>query len=920
MRTGKSVVLCLAMLLTMLSPALAADTLKVKSLRIDGNLTFDFLAHKANPGWSVANSGLAKLYTEDGISKDSWSKQAGQSLNLDFAYRPSKRWTMSLGILAIGNYADRYWVPINDEHRLEDKNERIKWTHGEVAYKGDQLKAQLFGGIGHYHWEEEGDMFQLYPEQFDVFNYRRVSGRQVPRGLDVKYNWDYGKLELVTGAELVWGDQASTYGKYNWRIGYMNNAFIFKDAKISWGKTPNEHLKAYELTSKIDAFEALPIDLGVLYQPFRTGESYLYVTESGSNNTFTTANSTYTVATGTHQVNSGITSTSDAIGYKARIGLKMLPFADDLAFTYTHQGISAGNKNEYMGEMREDFTSFTNLSLQGIYRKPVIGPLPYLYEGTADNPGPIVTQPRARNDAFWVNFNNRQATIFKLTFNFDPTPSSWLYLWQPNILEDWNMNPREDASFALAFQYLARKYPTTTDRWYYRTRDDSILWEGEYDPTKEFWDFRPYGCWATTKWLHSFNAMIRLIPATSYKFWVNLKWGQDVATYSLAYTLKTDENKPITNYFLGTVSLDKKPYKASFTYGKDVWGPEDWHQGFGGTLDRLYKASFSRTWESAPFESTDSTLGLEYVGTREVDNQFLYPELGPMDEWRAFFNLHFGALVVFKEEEKAPVVVQQQPPTVNLTIPNPVFTPGTGDNPAVNFELEATDAKGFKNWEVNIFDADQNLVQSYQGDGQPPQELDWDGSDLATGGTAAEGDYNVVFTARNLSELTADTSPQAVTLKVPQLEMAKEILKEAPVEVKEEERGLVMNITSAVLFDFDKYNIKSDALKVLADVARVINLYPENKINVEGHTDATGAAAYNQKLSERRAASVYDFLAKHNVSEDRMTMTGYGKTRPIATNRTSQGRALNRRVEIIILKNNGDEKQVPIEKKTVRPI
>jgi outer membrane protein OmpA-like peptidoglycan-associated protein len=211
------------------------------------------------------------------------------------------------------------------------------------------------------------------------------------------------------------------------------------------------------------------------------------------------------------------------------------------------------------------------------------------------------------------------------------------------------------------------------------------------------------------------------------------------------------------------------------------------------------------------------------------------------------------------------------------------------------------------------------VIQSYQGNGEPPSSTDWDGTDIASGQVVAEGDYIVIFSATNLNDLSAQTEPQTVTLKVPKLEMAKEILKESPVEVTEEERGLVMNIKSAVLFDFDKYNLKTEALEVMPDVAKVINMYPENKVNVEGHTDATGAAEYNQKLSERRAKSVSNYLEEHGVASDRLTVIGYGKTRPIASNRTRQGRALNRRVEIIIMKNEDQGTKVPIEKKTETP-
>ncbi len=919
MRFGKISFIFAALLTLAANSTYAADNLKVKSLRIDGNLTFEVWSHKLQPGWSVSPSKLAKLYANDQVSEDKWHYFAGQTLNVDFSYRPSKNWTMMLGILAIGNYADRFYIPINDEHRLKYNNEKFKWTRGELVYKGDRFQNSFNGGIGHYHWENEGDMFQLYTEQFDVYNYRRVSGRQAPRGLDLKYAGDFGKLELVHGAEVIWGDQTSTYGKYNWRWGYFNNAIIFKNARVFWGDKPMEHLNAYEFTTKIDMIEPVPIDLGVLYQPFRLGRGFLYVEDSGSNNSYTIPNSTYTINTGSRLIQSGTTGTGDAVGYKAKVGFKFIPGIEEVSLGYARLGASAGNKQEYSGGLKKELNAFTNLDFTGIYQKPIYGPLPYLYEGTSADPGPGVIKPRARNDAFWVTMENRQAHIYKLTLNFDPTPSSWLYLWQPNILEEWNMNPKENATFALAFQYLARKYPTTTDRWYYRTRDDDILWEGESDATKEYWDYRPHGKWATTQWLHSFNTMIRLIPAPSYKFWVNLKWGQDVATGALAYTLDTDENKPITNFFLGTIWLDKKPYKASATYGKDVWGWEEWHQRFGGTNDRLYKFSLSRTWENAPFNSTDSTIGVEYVGVREKDNLYVYPELGSFDEWRLFFNLHFGALVVFQEEEKPVVVKGPVPPSAGLTVVTPVFTPGTGDNPEAVFALAASDNKGIKSWEIKILDMNDNLIHTTSGKGQPPLEKEWDGVDLASQEIAPEGDYKVLFTVKNKANLSAKAAPQTVTLQVPQIKIAKEVLSEAPVELREEERGLVMNITSAVLFDFDKSKIKEEALQVLPDVARLLQMYPNNKIKIEGHSDSTGSETYNQKLSARRAASIYNYFVQQGVDQERLEKIGYGETQPIASNRTNSGRILNRRVEIILLKESGEEQNVPIEKRTVEP-
>ena len=79
--------------------------------------------------------------------------------------------------------------------------------------------------------------------------------------------------------------------------------------------------------------------------------------------------------------------------------------------------------------------------------------------------------------------------------------------------------------------------------------------------------------------------------------------------------------------------------------------------------------------------------------------------------------------------------------------------------------------------------------------------------------------------------------------------------------------------------------------------------YPQTSILVEGHTDSTGSDNYNQQLSERRANSVKNILAQRGVQDYRINIFGYGKSRPVATNSTPEGRQMNRRVEIRINPN-----------------
>jgi len=102
-----------------------------------------------------------------------------------------------------------------------------------------------------------------------------------------------------------------------------------------------------------------------------------------------------------------------------------------------------------------------------------------------------------------------------------------------------------------------------------------------------------------------------------------------------------------------------------------------------------------------------------------------------------------------------------------------------------------------------------------------------------------------------------------------------------------------------VNFDFDKATLRPDAVAILSEATQILNRYPDLKVEVAGHTDSVGTDAYNQKLSERRAKTVYDYLTNNGVSASRLLgPVGYGESRPIDTNDTAEGRAKNRRTEL----------------------
>jgi OOP family OmpA-OmpF porin len=101
-----------------------------------------------------------------------------------------------------------------------------------------------------------------------------------------------------------------------------------------------------------------------------------------------------------------------------------------------------------------------------------------------------------------------------------------------------------------------------------------------------------------------------------------------------------------------------------------------------------------------------------------------------------------------------------------------------------------------------------------------------------------------------------------------------------------------------VLFDFDRSNVKPEAAKILDRLVAFMQENKTSKVTLSGHTDNVGSDAYNQKLSERRVTAVREYVVKKGVDAGRISGQGFGESKPIADNKTREGRSKNRRVEI----------------------
>ena len=135
------------------------------------------------------------------------------------------------------------------------------------------------------------------------------------------------------------------------------------------------------------------------------------------------------------------------------------------------------------------------------------------------------------------------------------------------------------------------------------------------------------------------------------------------------------------------------------------------------------------------------------------------------------------------------------------------------------------------------------------------------------------------------------------------LEDARRQLEE--LKAKKTDRGLVITLHD-VLFRTNMAQLESSGIRTVQKLADFLKQFPQRTVLIEGHTDSTGSYSYNQELSDRRAHAVRMALLDSGISSDRIAARGYGETSPVASNDTTEGRQLNRRVEIILSNENGD--------------
>jgi outer membrane protein OmpA-like peptidoglycan-associated protein len=144
------------------------------------------------------------------------------------------------------------------------------------------------------------------------------------------------------------------------------------------------------------------------------------------------------------------------------------------------------------------------------------------------------------------------------------------------------------------------------------------------------------------------------------------------------------------------------------------------------------------------------------------------------------------------------------------------------------------------------------------------------------------------------------------------------LAKLAGMQQKEDDRGLVLTLSGSVLFASGKSELLPSARTRLNEVASAIKS-DDRSVVIYGHTDSQGSDTFNQQLSQRRADAVRQYLISQGMPADRIRAEGIGEAQPIADNGTAEGRANNRRVEIVLQKNDAARSGTPSSTGNTRP-
>lgn len=227
----------------------------------------------------------------------------------------------------------------------------------------------------------------------------------------------------------------------------------------------------------------------------------------------------------------------------------------------------------------------------------------------------------------------------------------------------------------------------------------------------------------------------------------------------------------------------------------------------------------------------------------------------------------------------------------------------------VTLSLSASDETGvnLNKTKLKILNAKNNMeIKSWNLQNSSQQNIIWDGKDDIYERLVPVGEYKLVL---NTSDIAGNQSRLTKNISVIEYNIEGNV---ADIIVKETPKGLPVDLYNSIIFKSSDDTLTETSVKTLELLTKLLNAYPANKVLIEGYTDAFECAKTKNdlELSNKRARAVYDFFMKNGVDPKRLQTVGYGKSKPIASNKDIRTRILNRRADIIILKSENDSDEI----------
>lgn len=227
----------------------------------------------------------------------------------------------------------------------------------------------------------------------------------------------------------------------------------------------------------------------------------------------------------------------------------------------------------------------------------------------------------------------------------------------------------------------------------------------------------------------------------------------------------------------------------------------------------------------------------------------------------------------------------------------------------VTLSLSASDETGVNLNKTNlkILNAKNNMeIKSWNLQNSSQQNIIWDGKDDIYERLVPAGEYKFVL---NTSDVAGNQSQLTKNISVIEYNIEGNV---ADIIVRETPKGLPVDLYNSIIFKSGDDTLTETSVKSLELLTKLLNVYPANKVLIEGYTDAFECEKTKNdlELSNKRARAVYDFFMKNGVDPKRLQTVGYGKAKPIASNKDIRTRILNRRADIIILKSESTSDEI----------